>query len=158
MVLQTCYMLRRGPARSQRKVCERISCIIEGVHTQLGCEKGKWRSKHAVRFSKGTWHQIKIREGKGPSRGIIQKCKLHDRSPCAPKFGEGSHQETLHQKRCTLRGAWYLTKKYLQSQDCGQSCVLHHLGRNDYRVDVVQIFFELRETCNGKIISRDIFL
>ena len=33
-----------------------------------------WGSKHAVNFSKGTWHQIEIRERKGPSRGIIPKC------------------------------------------------------------------------------------
>ena len=55
---------------------------------QLGCvsqdsfprkcslrEKGKLGSKHTVKFSKGTWHQIKIRERKGPSRGTITKCE-----------------------------------------------------------------------------------
>ena len=30
-------------------------------------EPGKLGSKHTVNFSKGTWHQIKIRERKGPS-------------------------------------------------------------------------------------------
>ena len=54
-------------------------------------------SKHAVQVSKGTWHLIKLRERNGPSRGIIQKCAPHERSPCAPKFGERSHEETLHQ-------------------------------------------------------------
>ena len=29
---------------------------------------------HNIKFSGGTWHQIKIRERKGPCRGIIQKC------------------------------------------------------------------------------------
>ena len=48
-------------------------------------EKGKLGSKHAV---KGTWHQIEIRERKGPSRGIIQKCAPHEASPCAPQFEE----------------------------------------------------------------------
>ena len=28
-------------------------------------------SEHTVKFSKGTWHQIKIRDGKGPSRGVM---------------------------------------------------------------------------------------
>ena len=37
-------------------------------------EQGKLGSKHTVKFSKGTWHQIKIRERTGPSRGIIQRC------------------------------------------------------------------------------------
>ena len=53
-------------------------------------EPGKLGSKHAVKFSKGIWHQIKIRERKGPSRGIVQKCAPHERSPCAPKFEERS--------------------------------------------------------------------
>ena len=34
---------------------------------------GKLGSNHTVKFSKGTWHHIKIRERKGPSRGVIQK-------------------------------------------------------------------------------------
>ena len=80
--------------------------------TQLGCvsqdsyprksilrEPGRLGSKHAVKFSKGIWHPIKIRERKGPSRRIIQKCAPHERNPCQPKFGERSHEETLHQDR-----------------------------------------------------------
>ena len=61
--------------------------------------------KHAVKFSEGTWHQIKIRERRSPSRGTIQKCALHERSPCATKFGERSHEETLHQERCARKAA-----------------------------------------------------
>ena len=81
--------------------------------TQLGCasqdscprksilrEQGKLGSKHTVKFSKSTWHQIKIRERKGPSP--------HERSPCAPKFGEKSHEETFHQERCARKAAWDL--------------------------------------------------
>ena len=60
---------------------------------------GKLRSNHTVKFSKGTWHKIKIRERKGPLRGSIPKCEPHERSPCAPNFGETSHEETLHQER-----------------------------------------------------------
>ena len=69
-----------------------------------------WDQNTPSKFSKGTWHQIKIRERKGPSRGIIQKCAPHGRSPCAPKFGERSHEETLHQERCARKAAWDLTK------------------------------------------------
>ena len=57
-----------------------------------------------------TWHQIKIRERKGPSRGIIQKCAPHERSPCAPQFEEISHEETLHQERSARKGALDLAK------------------------------------------------
>ena len=70
----------------------------------------KLGSKHAVKFSKGTWHQLKIRERKGPSRGIIQKREPHERSPSAPKFGERSHEEALHQERCARRAAWDFAK------------------------------------------------
>ena len=59
---------------------------------------------------KGTWHQIKIRERKGPSRGVIQKCAPHGRSPCAPKFEDRSHEETLTQERCARKSAWDLAK------------------------------------------------
>ena len=61
--------------------------------TQLGCESqdsyprksilrepGILGSKHTVKFSTATWHRIKIRERKGPSRGIIPKCARHGRS------------------------------------------------------------------------------
>ena len=70
-------------------------------------EKGTLGSKHAVNVSKGTWHRIKIREREG---GFIQTCEPHERSPCAPKFGEISHEEALHQERCARRVAWDLAK------------------------------------------------
>ena len=68
-------------------------------------------SKHTVKFSKGTWHQMKIGARKGPSLGIIQKCESHEHRPCAPKFGERSHEETLQQEGCARRVAWDLTKQ-----------------------------------------------
>ena len=71
--------------------------------TQLGCvsqdscprksilrEEGKLGSKRAVKFSKGA--DEKNSGKKGPSRGIIQKCEPHERSPSAPKFGRSSHE------------------------------------------------------------------
>ena len=72
--------------------------------TQPGCvsqdsEGGKLGSRHA---------RIKIRERRCPSRGIIQKCEPHERSPCAPKFGERSHEDTLHQETCARKAAWDL--------------------------------------------------
>ena len=100
--------------------------------TQLGCvsqdsyprksflrEPGMLGSKHTVKFSKGTWHQIKIRERKGPSRGVVQKFALHGRSLCPSIFGERSHEETLIRERCVALG-----EKPLQAQEFGQSYVL----------------------------------
>ena len=40
---------------------------------------GKMGSHHAVRISKSTWHQIKIRERRGPRRGITQEREPHQR-------------------------------------------------------------------------------
>ena len=48
--------------------------------------------------------------GKGPSRGVIPDCAPHERGPCAPKFEERSHEETLHQERCARKAAWDLAK------------------------------------------------
>ena len=44
----------------------------------------------------------------GPSRDIIQKCAPRERCPCGPRFGEGSHEETLHQEGCARKAAWDL--------------------------------------------------
>ena len=114
---------KESPSKSQRKVVPRIRCDMEGVFSKGLCmsgflsekiflrERGRLvGSKHAVRFSTGTWHQIQIRERKRPSRGIISKCERHECSPCAPKFEGRSHKETLYQEGCARRVAWDLTK------------------------------------------------
>ena len=93
----------RSPAKGQRNY--KIGLCISRF-----CEEGKLGSNHTVKFSKGTWHQITIRDRMGPSRGVIQKCEPHERSPCAPKFGERAHEETLHQERCARKAAWDLAK------------------------------------------------
>ena len=67
-----------SPIKSQRKVVEKDQLPYERRLIQLGCvsqdytqkksilqEVGKLGSKHAVMFSKGTWHHVKIRERKG---------------------------------------------------------------------------------------------
>ena len=111
--------LRRSPAKNQRKVVRKEPLLfLLKESPQLGCvsqdsnlrksiqrEEGRLGSKHAVKFSKSTWHQRKIRERKGPLRGIIPKCEPHERSPCSPKFGEISHEDTLHQERCARKVA-----------------------------------------------------
>ena len=61
---------------------------------------------------------------KGPSRGIIQKSEPHERGPSAPKFGERSHEETLHQERCARRVASDLAtrKNKLKNADKATFC------------------------------------
>ena len=76
-------------------------------------------SKHAVKFSQGTWHQMKTRERKGASRRIIKKCAPHERSPCAPKFGE----RHLAPRRMGPQSSMEFFEKHLQAQEFGQSYV-----------------------------------
>ena len=94
------------------KESRRLNCVSQDPHPRKSTlrEEGKLGSNRTVKFSKGTWHQIKIRERNGPSRGIIQKCAPHERSPCAPKFEERSHEETLHQERSARGVAWNMAK------------------------------------------------
>ena len=59
-----------------------MGCVSQDSHPIKSFirKKGTSGANHAV---KGTWHQLKIRERRGPSRGIIQKCDPHEPSPCA---------------------------------------------------------------------------
>ena len=51
------------PSKVEEKWWKRISCFTEGVFTIGLClRKGEMGSNHTVKFSKGTWHHIKIRE------------------------------------------------------------------------------------------------
>ena len=73
-------------------------------------EVPKLGSNHTVKFSMGTWHHTKIRERKGPSRGVTQKCEPQQRSPCSPKFEDRTQEETAQQERCARREARDLAK------------------------------------------------
>ena len=67
-------------------------------------EEGEyWDQIAPSSFPRARGHHIKIRESKGPSRGIIQKCEPHERNPCAFGFEERAQDETLHQERCASR-------------------------------------------------------
>ena len=94
--------------------------IIERVYTIGLCtqdsyprksflhEKGKLGSRRAVKFSQRA--PEKFLERKGPSRGKIQKCEPRERNPFAPKFAEGTQDETLQPARCARGVAWDLAK------------------------------------------------
>ena len=72
------------PNKNRIKVVRKDPLPFLKESTQLGCvsqdsyprksiqrEPGKWWSKHAVKFSKTPGTKSKIRERKGPSRGIL---------------------------------------------------------------------------------------
>ena len=78
-----------------------MGCVSQDSHPRKSImprEEGKLDQNVPSIFSKGTWHRMKIRERKGPSPGVIQKCEPHERNPCAPKFEERTQDETLHQE------------------------------------------------------------
>ena len=54
--------------------------------------------------------KLEFKKERGPSRAIIQKCAPHERSPCAPKFEERPHDETLQQERCARKAPGDLAK------------------------------------------------
>ena len=118
---------RKAPAKSRRKVVRKGSVALLKESTQLGCisqdsyprksilrEPGRLGSTHAVKFSKGGWHAHKNSvKGKGPSRGIIQKCAPHERSPCAPKFEWKITRGNLAPRKMRSRSSMGREKKCL---------------------------------------------
>ena len=101
----------KGPVALLKESIQ-LGCVSQGSHPRKSVlRKGrKLGSNHTIKFSKGMWHHIKIRERKGPSRGVIQKCEPHERNPCAPRFEERTQEETLHQERGARKVAWNLAK------------------------------------------------
>ena len=104
----------------------KLGCVSQDSYPRKSIlrESGKLGSKHTVKFSKGTWHQMKIRERKGPSRCIIQKCASHERGLCSPKFEERSHEETLHQERCARKATWDLAKNIYKLKNSDKTMFL----------------------------------
>ena len=88
-----------------------LGCVSQDSHPRKSIprKERKLGSNHTVKFSKDTWHHKK-NSGKGPSRGVIQKCEPHERNPRAPRFEERTQDETLHQERCARRVARDLAK------------------------------------------------
>ena len=72
---------------------------------------------HTTKFSGSTWYQILSRERKGPSGGVTQKCELHGRNLCAPKFEDGTFEETSTQEDCSRKAVWNLARKLYKRND-----------------------------------------
>ena len=122
---------RKPNKKVEKRWCERISCIIEGVCTTglciSRCLFGKMAVETRRQILNDTWHQSKIREREGPSRGI-QKCAPRERSPCAPKFEDRSHEETLFQERFARKAAWDLANILTSSSVLVKSKVCRRLS------------------------------
>ena len=111
---------KRSPARSQRRVVRRdqllhwrswfswVVCLQIPIREDLFHGKaGKSGSNHAVKFSKSTWHGIKIRARKGPARGITQQREPHERNPFRASWCQGNagaHFEVTRRKK----NSWFI--------------------------------------------------
>ena len=103
------------PSEKSKKGGAKGSVAMLKESTQLSCvSQDSFPRKSSLR-ERGNWDQ-NTRERKRPSRGIIKKCEPQESSPCAPKFGERSHEETLHQERCARRVALDSAKIFTSSR------------------------------------------
>ena len=91
-------------------------CVFQNSHPKKsilrksGQMSGNASAGHTVRHSGRTWYQIRIRETKGPTPGIVQKGDTHERNPCAPRFEERPPEETSRQEDHARKAAWNLAK------------------------------------------------
>ena len=72
---------------------------------------------HTIEFSGRTWYEIRIRERKGPSRGVFQKGDTHERSPCVLEFEERTPEETSRREDFARNAASDLVKNISKAGD-----------------------------------------
>ena len=91
-----------------------LGCVSQDSHPSKSIlrELGKLASKHAVKFSKGTWHQKKIGKERVHCEGLFRSVRLMSVVLARQKFEERSHEETLHQEGCARIAAWDLAKHF----------------------------------------------
>ena len=65
----------------------------------------------------------KIRDRKGPSPGVIQKCEPHERNPCALQVRGEVTRGNLAPRKMRPQSSMGLGKKWLQAQKFGQDYI-----------------------------------
>ena len=133
--------------------------------------------RHTPKFSGRTCYEIRIRERKGPSRGIFQTGEPHEQNPCASSFEERTPEETSRQEDCARKAGWNLARKIykLNAEDkatfwspvdkkapglvsrnrenrmfvvhSGPS--MHMLSKRDLSSDKMDILRKSKKPCNG---------
>ena len=96
-------------------------------------KEGKLGSHHTVPFSKGTWHHIKIRERKGPSRGTSKVWTSWAWYLRARVWGEVRRRD-LAPRKTRPRSSMGLGQKYEQAQECGESQGNHRTYFRIFRI------------------------
>ena len=74
-------------------------------------EPGILGSKHAVKFSRAPGTKLKFGKERVHREELSQSARLMS-VVLAPKFGERSQEDTLHQERCARKAAWDLAKHF----------------------------------------------
>ena len=87
----------------------------KSILRKAGQVRGNASAGHTIRFSGRTRYEIRIRDTKGPSQGIIQNGDTHERNRWALKFEERTPKETLRQEDCAGKAAWWFGEKNIQA-------------------------------------------
>ena len=117
-------MLRqwKNPAKGEWKVAQKHQLYFRSLYSWSCVSRDLYPRNSFPRdnFSKGTWHQIQIRERKGPSRGINHPkvCTSWAESLRAKIRGKITWRDAPAEQR----GNW---KKCCQAEEFGQTCVLY---------------------------------
>ena len=113
------------PNEVEEKWCKRISCDIEGVYTPWLCiSRFLFEKIFSTNSPKCTWHQMKTRKRKGPSRGIIQKCAPRERSLARRNSRKDHIWRPWSKKDARAKQHWIL-RNISTSQEFGQDYVLY---------------------------------
>ena len=104
-------MLRQKetPSKKSKKDGAKGSVAMLKESVQLGCVS---QDSNPRKF----FPQIKKSGKKGSIARDHPQVWPHECSPCASKFGERSHEETLRQERCARKAAWDLAKMFTSSR------------------------------------------
>ena len=131
-VLTHTAWLMNGLPKSPRKNGDKSAVAILKVARQVGCifqdmEPPKYTSIlrkssnilqpiRCVQFTKAVVRHANIRD-QNPSLGIICPGDPQQRNPNAPKFEDGSQDETEWQERCAREAAWRLAQNILKLKE-----------------------------------------
>ena len=101
------------------KDARQLRCVFQDVEPPKSSSILRKRTKilrptRRAHCSKATLRHANIRESEGPSLGIICPTDPCERCPYAPKFEDGSQEETERQGRCARGDTWRLANSILK--------------------------------------------
>ena len=111
--------LGQNSSKRQSSDTRQWSCVFQDMTPPKSIlRKGTDMPKpiQRVKFTKATARQTKIRD-QNPSLGYICPGEPHERSPNAPKFEDGSQEETEWQEQGAREAAWKLAKSVLKLKE-----------------------------------------